>query len=115
MYDLWSFRQHLIGTGELQNLAGYAVETTNGRLGSVDQATAEPGNSHLIISAGLRVRGRKLMLPAGTIKRIDHLARKVYLDRDKDEIKNAPEYTEQLRNDAGYHSQLGDYYGRAGM
>jgi len=115
MYNLWSYRQQLIGIGELENLTGYQVEATDGTIGLIEQATDEAGNSHILVSAGVWIFGRKIMLPAGTIARIDHVERKVYIDRDKDEVKGAPKYDEQLRNDADYHSRIGEYYGRAGM
>ncbi|HKE51273.1 MAG TPA: PRC-barrel domain containing protein [Actinomycetes bacterium] len=115
MYNLWSYRQQLIGIGELENLTGYEVVATDGTIGSIEQASDEAGSSHILVSAGTWIFGKKIMLPAGTIARIDHVERKIYVDRDKEEIKRAPKYDEELRNDPGYHSQLDEYYGRAGM
>ena len=115
MYNLWSYRQQLIGIGELDNLTGYQVEATDGPIGSVEQASDEAGSSHVVVSAGMRIFGKKIMLPAGTIARIDHMERKVFVDRDKEEVKGAPKYDEELRNDPAYHAQLDEYYGRAGM
>lgn len=115
MYNLWSYRQQLIGIGELETLTGYQVEATDGTIGSIEQASEEAGSSHIVVSAGMWIFGRKLMLPAGTIARIDHVERKVYVDRDKEEVKGAPKYDEELRSDPDYHTQLSEYYGRAGM
>jgi hypothetical protein len=115
MYNLWSYRRQLIGIGELENLTGYQVEATDGTIGSIQQASDEAGSSHIVVSAGVWVFGRKLMLPAGTIARIDHMERKVYIDRDKEEVKGAPKYDEELPNDPEYLAQLDEYYGRAGM
>jgi hypothetical protein len=41
MYNLWSYRQQLIGIGELENLTGYDVEATDGTIGSIEQASDE--------------------------------------------------------------------------
>ena len=55
------------------------------------------------------------MLPAGVIDRVDRDDEKVYVNRSKDEIKNAPPFDDtQYREDA-YRDELGTYYGGAGM
>jgi hypothetical protein len=113
-YDLWSYRIDVVTPGELVDLTGYEVEATDGKIGKVDEATNDVGTSHIVVDTGPWIFGKKVMLPAGTIVRMDHDERKVYLDRTKDEIKNAPEYDEQLRKDPDYHTRLGDYYGRPG-
>jgi hypothetical protein len=35
----------------------------------------------------------------------------VFVSRTKDEIKDAPEYDENRRNDTGFRDDLGTYYG----
>ena len=111
-YDLWSYRVDVADAGELMNLTGYGVEATDGHIGKVDDATDEIGSSHIVVDTGPWIFGKKVMLPAGTITRIDHQERDVHVDRTKDEIKNAPEYDERFRKDPDYHGRLGDYYGR---
>jgi hypothetical protein len=54
--------------------------------------------------------GRKVMLPAGVVERIDTEERKVYVDRTKEQIKDAPDYDEMLRNNPEYRETLGGYY-----
>ena len=55
------------------------------------------------------VFGRLVMLPAGVVKRIDTAEKKIYLDRTKDQIKNAPEFDERAGH-AEYRDRLGGYY-----
>jgi hypothetical protein len=51
------------------------------------------------------------MLPAGVIERIDYKHQVVHVNRDRDQIKNAPEYEETTPDDgASYRDQLGAYY-----
>ena len=52
------------------------------------------------------------MLPAGVIERVDFDDEKVFVDRTKDEIKNAPEFDESRYDDDTYRGELGTYYGR---
>ena len=51
------------------------------------------------------------MLPAGVIYRVDLESKTVYVDRSKDEIKNAPEFDESRYHDDAYRAQVGGYYG----
>jgi hypothetical protein len=60
------------------------------------------------------ILGKKVMLPAGVIQRIDGEAEKVYVHRTKDQIKNAPEYDDTMASDEGYRGELGSYYGSSG-
>jgi hypothetical protein len=54
------------------------------------------------------------MLPAGVISRADHDEGKVFVNRTKDQIKDAPEFDETLMGDEGYRTRLGSYYGQGG-
>ena len=38
----------------------------------------------------------------------------MYVDRAKDQIKDAPEFDEERYRDAGYRDDLGGYYGPGG-
>ena len=50
------------------------------------------------------------MPPDGVINRLDGSDGKVYVDRTKDEIKNAPEFDETAYRDKTYRDSLGGYY-----
>ena len=52
------------------------------------------------------------MLPAGVIDRVDVNDEKVYVNRTKDQIKDAPEFDETRYRDEPYRSDLGSYYSR---
>ena len=52
--------------------------------------------------------------PAGVIRDIDTEDEKVYVNRTKDEIKNAPEFDDSLMHDDEYQSHVGTYYGAGG-
>jgi hypothetical protein len=105
--DLWTFRdQTFAGT----DLTGYTVEATDGDIGKVDEATNEVGASFLVVDTGPWIFGKKVMLPAGVIDRIDHASESIFVDRMKDEIKSAPEFDESTYRDAQYRTELGGYY-----
>ena len=57
---------------------------------------------------------KKVMLPAGVVRGIDETEEKVFVNRTKEQIKNAPEYDDSLAADDTYRSDLGSYYGPGG-
>jgi hypothetical protein len=108
-FQPWEYRNESGFTGEKIDLIGYSIAATDGDIGQVDEATYETGSSYLVVDTGPWIFGRKVMLPAGVVERIDTAERKVYVDRTKDQIKNSPEFDE-LADDAAYRDKLGGYY-----
>jgi hypothetical protein len=92
------------------DLTGYSIAAVDGDIGHVDEATYVSGASYLVVDTGPWIFGRKVMLPAGVIERIDTAEKKLHVDRTKDQIKDAPEYDEVLAEDVGYRERLGTYY-----
>src|SRR5262245_41908977 len=97
------------------DLSSFEVEALDGSIGKVDDATSETGGSYLIVDTGPWIFGKKVMLPAGVITRIDTANENVHVNRTKDQIKNAPEFDDSLSRDSGYRRELGSYYGRGGQ
>jgi len=110
--NVWTYRESVFGTGtSTGDLVGYEVEALDGSIGKVDEATFDTGAAHLVVDTGPWIFGKKVMLPAGVIERVDHDEERVYVDRTKDQIKKAPEFDESLHADTSYRERLGSYYG----
>jgi hypothetical protein len=115
--DIWTYRDpNSLGADVTRgvNIAGYGVEALDGSIGKVDEATYDVGTSYVVVDTGPWIFGKKVMLPAGVIERIDTHDEKVYVYRTKDEIKNSPEFEETDYRDEHYRSELGGYYGAGG-
>ena len=115
MTDVWTYRnQSQLGydPSSGRDLSGYGVEALDGSIGKIDEASNEVGESYLIVDTGPWIFGKKVMLPAGVVQRVDD--DKVWVNRTKDEIKNAPEYDDSVMSDRGYRDSLGGYYGPGG-
>jgi hypothetical protein len=110
--DLWSYPTGVYDTGKSLDIVGYEVQATDGKIGSVDEATYEASQSYIVVDTGPWIFGRKVMLPASVVTQIDPAERKVFVSRTKQEIKNAPEFNESALKESGYRDQLGEYYGR---
>jgi hypothetical protein len=114
--EVWTYRdKELLGVDiSASNIVGYEVEALDGSIGKIDEATFDAGSGYIVVDTGPWIFGKKVMLPAGVIKSVDHDDEKVFVNRTKDEIKNAPEFDDSMRYDEGYRSKLGSYYGTGG-
>ena len=92
------------------DLSGYSVEATDGSIGKVDNDTNEVGSGSLIVDTGPWIFGKKVMIPAGVIARIDENDRRIWVNLSKDRIQNAPEFDDSLIHDTAYRDELGTYY-----
>jgi hypothetical protein len=109
---MWSYQSGLY-SGDI-DVVGYNVEAIDGGIGKVDDATYDAGSSYIVVDTGPWIFGKKVMLPAGVIDRIDPDDEKVFVNRTKDQIKDAPEFDENRDRDDKYRSDLGSYYGQGG-
>jgi len=98
---------------QLPDVAGYDVDASDGHIGKVDEATYEAGSSCLVVDTGFWIFGKKRMIPAGVVQRIDSNEKKVYVGMTKDQIKDAPDYDadRHASDESGYHQEVGNYYG----
>ncbi|MFD3547233.1 PRC-barrel domain-containing protein [Streptomyces sp. NPDC058655] len=110
----WNYQPttgHMVGA----DLIGYKVEATDGAIGKVDKHSDEAGDAYLVVDTGVWIFGKEVLLPANTVVRVDATEQKVYVDRTKEQIKDAPEFHREAHlNDPGYRDQLDTYYGLGG-
>jgi hypothetical protein len=96
------------------DVTGFKVEALDGSIGKVDEATDEAGGSFIVVDTGPWIFGKKVMLPAGVIRDVDLDTETVFVNRTKDQIKNAPDFDEKLYRDQDYRNKVGGYYGPGG-
>jgi len=112
--DVFTYRDPALLGANIRStdVTGYGVEALDGSIGKIDEATYDTGSGYLIVDTGTWIFGKKVMLPAGVVLRVDTTDEKVYVNRMKDEIKDAPEL-EDFKDEA-YREKLGSYYGPGG-
>jgi len=110
-WDAWNYRESTGISNRQDDLAGFKVHAVDGDIGKIDAATRDVGGGYVVVDTGPWIFGRKVMLPAGTVERIDWDDESVYVDRTKDQIKASPELGEDEVGDAAYRDRLGSYYG----
>ncbi|MER5472844.1 PRC-barrel domain-containing protein [Streptomyces sp. NPDC002685] len=108
--SIWGYQPttgHITGT----DLTGYKVEATDGSIGKVDKHSDDVSSSYLVVDTGVWIFGKHVLLPAGTVQRVDQSEQKIYVALTKDQIKDSPEFDRDKHlGDAGYHAQVGEYY-----
>jgi hypothetical protein len=112
--DVWTYRSELDAAVSGRNVVGYGVEALDGSIGKVDDATYDVSGSFIVVDTGPWIFGKKVMLPAGVIRDVDHDDETIFVHRNKDEIKNAPEFDDSMLADDDYRGSLGSYYGLGG-
>ena len=109
--EIWSFRDTAWST---ENLTGFKVEAVDGGIGKVDDANSDVGASWVVVDTGPWIFGKKVMLPAGVIRLVDTDEETVFVNRTKEQIKNAPEFDPDAFSGESYRGKLGSYYGPGG-
>ena len=105
--DMWTHRDSSLAN----DLTGFSVEATDGGIGKVDEASNDVGASYIVVDTGMWIFGKKVLLPAGTIQSVDPDTETVFVNKTKDEIKDAPEFDPERYKDESYRSEIGTYYG----
>ncbi|WP_369776908.1 PRC-barrel domain containing protein [Streptomyces sp. R33] len=110
MINVWIYREttgRLTGT----DLTGYKVEALDGSIGKVDKHSDGVDASYVVVDTGPWIFGKHVLLPAGTVTRIDMDEERIHVGLTKDQIKSAPEFDKEKHlEDADYHRVLGGYY-----
>jgi len=111
-WEPWSYRESATRTPGSASLVGYHVHATDGDIGKIDEASDQVGESNIVVDTGPWIFGRKVILPAGVVERVDDADQKVYVDLTKDQIKNSPDLDENTTfDDPTYRDSVGTYYG----
>jgi len=110
-WDAWSYRASAGRSAQSADIVGYEVHATDGQIGKVDEASYDVGTSRIVVDTGPWIFGRKVLLPAGTIDRVDDAEERVYVDLTKDQIKASPELDEGTTwEDPAYRNRVSGYY-----
>jgi hypothetical protein len=115
-FEMWVFSIETgIGTDPTQGIdvTGFGVEALDGSIGKVDEATHETSAQRIVVDTGPWIFGKKVVLPAGVIDRVDADEEKVYVHRTKDQIKASPRFGEVDLDESG-RQEVGSYYGEGG-
>lgn len=105
---MWEFRAGVGIVSLKRDFTGYNVDGSDGRsIGKIDKSSWDAGGAYLVVDTGLWIFGRKRVIPAGLVERVDVEAERVFVDLSRAEIRAAPEFDGEHRCLPGAHE---DYY-----
>jgi hypothetical protein len=108
--QIWSYPETV---GRL-DVTGFRVEAVDGEIGKVDETSHNvEGAGYIVVDTGTWIFGKKVLLPAGVIDRVDREDEAVFVNRTKDEIEGAPEFDKDRQGDEAYRNEIGGYYDTA--
>jgi hypothetical protein len=105
--DLWTYNESLDRT---QRVDGWSVEALDGGIGKIDEATYDVGASYIVVDTGPWIFGRKVLIPAKAIARLDVPAQTVYLRLKQEQVKDAPAF-DDTADASRQRDALDAYYG----
>ncbi len=108
--DVWQYRESMVFSASSVDVSGYEVVGPDDSIGTVDKASNDVRVNYIIVDTGDWLSGRQVILPAATVERIDPAARKVIIDRTRDDIRNAPEFHPKELRSAKFEDALTGYY-----
>lgn len=108
--DVWQYRESMAFSANSVDVSGFEVVGPDGSIGTVDKASNDVRVNYIIVDTGDWLSGRQVILPAATVERIDSTARKVILNRTREDIRNAPEFHPKELRSAKFEDALTGYY-----
>ena len=113
MGDLWTYQNYEWGSSTT-HIVGYAVRAVDGDIGNVIEVADEVGASFIVVNCGPWNFGKKVVIPAALIERVDLADTRVYINRTKEQICDAPQFDEARYRKAAYRTRLEKHYGEGG-
>jgi hypothetical protein len=111
MTEMWTFRSYTPQETAPPDVAGFDVDAVDGHIGKIDDATYDAGAGCIVVDTGFWIFGKRRMIPAGAITRIDLDEQTVQVSLTKEQIKSAPDFDDDQRDDERYRQDLSEYYG----
>jgi len=102
---MWEYRTGVGIVSLKRDFVGYAVEGSDGtKIGRIDKSSWDAGKAYLVVDTRFWIFGKKRLIPAGLVARVDVEAERVYVDLSRSDIKAAPDYEERHPRLPGEHA-----------
>ena len=111
--NVWQYQRSVDAS---MGFLGYDVEATDGIIGKIDAASVDAGRTFVVVDTGFWIFGKKRLIPAGVVRRVDHENERVHVTMSKDQIHNAPDLDDTQADpyESDYYDTVGRYYGGFG-
>ncbi len=98
-----------------QDMAGYHIQAVDGEVGHVKDFIIDDQTwaiRYLVVETGTWLSGRQVLISPPWIEGVSWVESKVFVSLSQQQLRNAPEYSEQSLLDRTYEAALHDHYGR---
>lgn len=92
------------------SVIGYDVVAMDGRIGTIDESSGHFGANCLVVDAEPCLAGRKILVPADTVRKVDRADRIVYLDPSKADVEDSPGYDPETFVWPQYRDHVAHYF-----
>jgi hypothetical protein len=99
MKAIWTYPDRV--TWSDADITGYDVEATDGHIGKIDESNAAAGSAYIVVDTGFWIFGKKRLVPAGVVDRVDPADKKLFVRLTKEQVKDAPDFEETHRERRG--------------
>jgi hypothetical protein len=107
--EVWTYDTTL--NQDRSSWVGYDVHATDGDIGKIDEMTTDSESNGIIVDTGFWIFGKRRLLPAASVRSVDHQDKRVHVSLSKEQIKNAPDFDAMQRRDTSFYDDFGGYYG----
>ena len=76
------------------DLIGFHVESLGGPTGRIDVATRDANERYLVVRTGRWPVQHRVVVPAGAINCVDRRSQTLWVERDRDDVRNGPAFDE---------------------
>jgi hypothetical protein len=104
--DLWSYGDDLERSTDLE---GFSVAALDGDVGKIEDASYDPGSSYIVIDTGPWIFGKRVLIPARAIVRVDVANETAFLRLKKQQIEDAPDL-QDVQGSERDRELIGAYY-----
>jgi len=94
------------------NLTEFKLHGRDGPIGRVVESVEGTGGGFLVVNPGAAMPlGRQVLVPVGLIDEVDVDERRVHVDAERNQIRNAPEYDPSRAFGEDWRTGMDEYYG----
>ncbi|MFD3696145.1 PRC-barrel domain containing protein [Streptomyces sp. NPDC058646] len=88
---IWAFADSS-GHAPGMDLVGFKVEASDGAIGKIDKHSEDVDRSYVVVDTGPWIFGRRVMIPAGLITRVELQEEAVHLSCTRQQVKDSPDF-----------------------
>jgi uncharacterized protein YrrD len=95
-------------------VTGYGIHASDGEIGTVEDILVDDAGwkiRYFTVDTGNWWPGERVLVSPGTVRKIDWVAKQIYLNTDRETVRKSLPYDPAITVDGAYDQKLAEYYG----